>query len=59
MTVTIYLLDPTGVTTNVLPAITSVEAEGFDTEGNYTVTGATVAHIIPTKFLYRVEKDFS
>jgi len=58
MTITIYLLDPTGGTTTPLPTVINVESEGFDTDGNYTVTGSSVAHIIPTKFLYRVEKDF-
>ena len=58
MTITIYILDPTGGTTTALPAVTNVEADGFDTDGNYTVTGSSVAHIIPVKFLYRVEKDF-
>ena len=58
MTITIYLLDATLSTVSTLPAVANVESEGFDTEGNYTVTGSSVAHIIPVKFLYRVEKDF-
>lgn len=56
MTITIWLLDPGRTTVTALAAVTDVVSDGFDTDGNYTVTGS-VSHIIPVEFLYRVEKN--
>ena len=56
MTITIFILDAIRATVSALPVVTDVIAEGFDTDGNYTVTGS-VSHIIPREFLYRVEKQ--
>ncbi len=56
MTITIWLLDPGRVTVSALAPVTDVVEDGFDTEGNYRVSGAAVSHIVPVEFLYRVEK---